>query len=155
NFFFPSPEPARYYRFSYGDFADFFALDSTTNSEEGPARPMFRKDGDQSRWLQQNLSESRARWKIPYFHHPPFNAGPRHPSAEEDLEHWLEMFRSNGVKVVFTGHEHNFQFTEANGQTGGIRYIISGSGGELRQGDVRREMAGAQTQGWAAVHQFL
>ena len=85
NFFFPSPQPARYYRYSYGGLADFFALDSTTNSESGPTRPAFLPNGDESRWLAQNLADSQAAWKIPYFHHPPFNAGPRHPASKDDL----------------------------------------------------------------------
>lgn len=155
NFFFPSPQPARYYRFSFGGFADFFALDSTTNSEKGPTRPAFAENEDQSRWLAKNLADSRVPWKIPYFHHPPFNAGPRHPASRRELAHWLQIFKDRGVKVVFNGHEHNFQYSELSGATNNIRYVTSGSGGELRQGDVRSEMAAAHIEGWAAVNQFL
>ena len=43
NFFFPAHVPSRYYRFSYGGLADFFALDSTTNSESGPPRLAYSK----------------------------------------------------------------------------------------------------------------
>ena len=50
-------------------------------------------------------------WKIPYFHHPPFNAGPRHPAAADEVPHFIESFKREGVKVVFSGHEHNFQFS--------------------------------------------
>ena len=155
NFFFPSHSPSRFYRFSYGGLADFFALDSTQNSEEGPPRPAYAENGDQHKWLRQNLGESQTPWKIPYFHHPPFNAGPRHPSAAGDLAHFMEAFQKNGVKVVFSGHEHNFQFSKLGRQTGGIRYIVSGSGGELREGDVRGSMDRSQIEGWAAVLQFL
>lgn len=155
NFFFPAHVASRYYRFSFGGFADFFALDSTNNSEQGPPRPAYRKDGDQHKWLQSNLAESRVPWKIPYFHHPPFNAGPRHPAAADELPHFLEAFKRNGVKVVFSGHEHNFQFTKKNGDTGGIRYVLTGAGGELRTGNVRRSMDRAQIEGWAAALHFL
>jgi hypothetical protein len=155
NLFFPSPEPARYYRFSYGGLVDFFALDSTTNSEEGSPRPVFLKDSEQHKWLAKNLSESQVPWKIPYFHHPPYNAGPRHPSSRQELGHFLELFRKHGVRVVFSGHEHNFQYSAADGETGGIRYVISGAGGELRSGDVRAEMPRAHIEGWAAQVHFL
>ena len=155
NLFFPSPEPARYYRFSYGGLADFFALDTTTNSEEGSPRPVFLKDGDQHKWLTKNLSESQAPWKIPYFHHPPFNAGPRHPSSRQELGHFMEVFREAGVRVVFSGHEHNFQYSAANAETGGIRYVVSGAGGELRRGDVQAEMPRASIEGWVAELHFL
>ncbi|MBC7928580.1 MAG: metallophosphoesterase [Bryobacteraceae bacterium] len=155
NFFFPSPQPARYYRFSYGNLADFFALDSTTNAETGPTRPAFLDNGDQTKWLALNLSESRAPWKVPYFHHPPFNAGPRHPAAKEDLLHWLRLFEKGDVKVVFNGHEHNYQHSFLNGATGGIRYVISGSGGELREADVTSQMRRAEIEAWAPVNEFL
>lgn len=155
NFFFPSPQPARYYRFSYGGLADFFGLDSTTNSESGPTRPAFSENGDQTRWLADNLKQSKTPWKIPYFHHPPFNAGPRHPAAAADLKHWMKLFEQNGVKVVFNGHEHNYQHSTVDRATGGVRYVLSGSGGELREGDVRGSMDRAHIEGWAAVNQFL
>lgn len=155
NFFFPSPQPARYYRFTYAGFADFFALDSTSNSEKGPARPLFLKDGDQHKWLAKNLGESRVPWKIPFMHHPPYNSGPRHPAARNDIPHFLQLFQQHGVRVVFTGHEHNFQYSKANRETGDVRYVVSGSGGELRTGDVRGEMDRAHIEGWSAQLQFL
>lgn len=155
NFFFPGAQAARYYRFSYGGLADFFALDSTTNTEKGPPAPAYLEGGDQYRWAVKNFEESKVPWKIPYFHNPPFNAGPRHPSASGDLGHFLKLFEKSGVKVAFSGHEHNFQFTKRNAATGGIRYIVSGAGGELRTGDIRPAMEGAQVEGWAAHLHFL
>ena len=80
------------------------------------------------------MSESKAPWKIPYFHHPPFNAGPGHGSSYNVLRHWVDLFQRSGVKVVFTGAEHDFQFSDLSDATGHIRYIVSGAGGELRLG---------------------
>jgi hypothetical protein len=154
NFFFPENKPARWYTFTYGGFAQFLAMDSTVNSEIGPTAPAYLASGPQTKWLQQTLGDSTAAWKIPYFHHPIYNAGPKHPASLKDLQHWVNMFQAAGVKTVFTGHEHNFQFTDA-AQTGGILYVISGSGGELRPGDVRRKMAGQHIAGWAASWLFL
>ena len=85
----------------------------------------------------------------------PFNAGPRHPAASNELSHFLDFFKRNGVKVSFSGHEHNFQFSKKNGQTGNIRYVLSGAGGELRTGDVRGSMDQAQIEGWASALHFL
>jgi hypothetical protein len=157
NLFYPTPnhEPARYYRFSYGGLADFFALDSTTNSEEGPPRPVYSRNSEQHKWLAENLANSRVPWKIPYLHHPPYNAGPRHPAVREELRHFLDLFRKYEVRAAFSGHEHNFQFTTAARETGGIRYVISGAGGELRSGDVSREMERAHIEGWSAQLHFL
>ncbi|MEJ7605898.1 MAG: metallophosphoesterase [Bryobacteraceae bacterium] len=156
NFFFPNTAPARYYRFSFGGgLADFFALDSTTNAESGPSKPTYLANSDQHKWLQKNLTESQAVWKIPYFHHPPYNAGPRHPAVARELAHFLQAFKTSGVKVVFNGHEHNFQYTMRNGETGDIRYVVSGAGGELRDSDVKSAMAKAQIEAWAPQFHYL
>jgi tartrate-resistant acid phosphatase type 5 len=155
NFFFPAHAPSRYYRFSYGGLADFFALDSTTNSESGPPRPAYSQDGEQFEWLKTNLGQSRVPWKIPYMHHPPYNAGPRHPAVAQEMGHFLELFKRDGVKVSFSGHEHNFQFSKKNAESGNIRYVLSGAGGELRTGDIRDSMDGANIEGWAAALHFL
>lgn len=154
NFFFPHNERARYYQFSFGDFADFFALDSTSNTAEGRPKPMFFKGGDQFQWLTKMLPASKARWKIPYFHHPPYNAGPGHSASLEELSHFVKLFESSGVKVVFTGHEHNFQLSDRS-KTGGLLYVVTGAGGQLRSGDITRRMAGANIAGWSKQPHFL
>lgn len=155
NFFFPQNKPARWYTFSVGGLADFFALDTTDNTERGLPRAAYTAKGEQFGWLQNALAGSRAPWKIPYFHHPPFNAGPAHPASLDTLRHFVEMFAQSGVKVVFSGHEHNFQFSAQDRATGGTCYVISGAGGELRPGDVTREMGKAHIAGWAAQNHFL
>ncbi len=154
NFFFPGNRPARWYTFAYGGFAQFFALDSTINSEIGPPAPAWTSGGPQTKWLEQTLGDSKATWKIPYFHHPVYTAGPRHTPSFNDLKDWVDLFRKDGVEVVFSGHEHNFQFSKAE-ETGGILYVVSGSGGELRPGDVRRKMAERHIAGWSDTHEFL
>lgn len=155
NFFFPQNKPARWYTFSFGGLADFFALDSTDNSESGPPRPAYTRDGEQFRWLQSTLPASKAPWKIPYFHHPPFNAGPRHPASLDELRDFVDVFAKSGVKVVFNGHEHNFQFSTQDQATGGMCYVISGAGGELRPGSVIRKMRSAHIAGWSGQNHFL
>jgi hypothetical protein len=94
-------------------------------------------------------------WVIPYFHHPLFTAGPDHPPAMEQLRHWFSLFTAGGVKVVFSGHEHNFQASEVSPATGGIRFFVSGAGGELRRGNVQKNMKGARIEAWADQNHFL
>ena len=155
NFFFPQNKPARWYTFSFGGLADFFALDSTGNTEQGPPRPAYAPDGEQFRWLVNALPRSQTRWKIPYFHHPPFNAGPGHPASLDDLRHFTALFERSGVKVVFNGHEHNLQFSAQDQATGGICYVISGAGAELRPASVIPDMEKAHIAGWAGQNHFL
>jgi hypothetical protein len=155
NFFFPDNRPARWYTFSYANLAQFVALDSTENTIAGPPSPVFAPGGEQAKWLGRVLAESHAPWKIPYSHHPPFNAGPGHGAALGMLRHWVDLFRNNGVRAVFSGHEHNFQFSEDSDATGHVRYFVTGSGIQLRPGDVRPNMRSAYIEGWSPLYEFL
>ena len=155
NFPFPQNKPARYYNFTYGGLAQFFALDSTSNTESGAARPGYLEDSPQFHWMQSEFAKPHPLWVIPYFHHPMFTAGPEHPPSLEQLRHWFRLFTSSGVKVVFSGHEHNFQASEVSAATGGIRFFVSGAGGELRTGNVRKNMRNAHVQAWAEQNHFL
>jgi hypothetical protein len=156
NFFFPGGRPARYYSFSFGGLADFFALDTTDNTETGPPRPAYGPDSEQFAWLKEELSNSKSLWRIAYFHHPPFVAGPRHVPLLEELRHIHEVLVKRDVNVVFNGHEHNFQFAERSQASGGILYVVSGSGGQLRSGKISGPAMVKQTMaGWARQRQFL
>jgi hypothetical protein len=154
NFFFPAPRPSRYYSFTFGGLATFFALDST-NITTRERRPIYEPRGPQSQWLERELSASRSPWKIPYFHRPPFTAGPWHGASLKNLQSWVDLFGRSGVKVVFNGHEHNFQWSERDEATRGVRYVISGAGGSLRSGNIRAKMPSAHIQGWAPQPHFL
>lgn len=155
NFAFPQGKPGRYYDFTYGGLAQFFALDSTTNTESGPARPDYLEDSAQFHWMQSEFSKPHPLWVIPYFHHPMFTAGPDHPPSMEQLRHWFALFVDHGVKVVFSGHEHNFQASEVSPATGGIQFFVSGAGGELRTGNVQRNMRKSHIAAWAEQNHFL
>ncbi len=155
NFPFPGGKPARYYSFTYGDLAKFVALDSTRNTESGPARPAYLEDSAEFHWMQSEFSKPHPAWIIPYFHHPLFTAGPEHAPSLNALRHWLKLFSESGVKVVFNGHEHNFQVSEADQRTGGITFITSGAGGELRTGRVRLNMKAADIRAAADENHFL
>lgn len=155
NFAFPQNKPARYYDFNYGGLARFFALDSTSNTESGVARPGYLENSPQFHWMQSEFAKPHPLWVIPFFHHPMFTAGPDHPPSLEQLRHWFSLFVNNGVKVVFSGHEHNFQSSEVSQATGGIRFFVSGAGGELRTGNVQKNMKNAHIQAWAEQNHFL
>ena len=81
---------------------------------------------------------------------------PTHPARLAELRHIHNLLVKSGVQVVFNGHEHNLQLSERNDHTGGIQYIVSGSGGSLRTGKVSgAEMRAANIAGWAPQRQFL
>ena len=110
----------RFYTYQKKD-VRFFALDSNY------------MDKDQQAWLDKQLRESNAKWKIAYFHHPIYSSGGRHGS-EMDLRAIVEpMFIKYGVNVVFAGHEH---FYERLKPQQGIAYFTAGGSAKLREGDI-------------------
>jgi hypothetical protein len=112
----------RYYSFTKGD-ARFFALDSNY------------MDQPQLKWLEDQLSRARDRWKVAFFHHPLYSSGERHGS-EVDLRARLEpLFIKYGIDVVFGGHEH---FYERIHPQNGIYYFTMGASAKLRRGNIRK-----------------
>jgi len=157
NFFFPGNHPSRWYQFNYGGLIDFFALDSTSNSEKGPKAPVWLAGGEQHLWAQRALRASRAPWKMVYIHHPIFNAGPGHEKERnfERMRHFLDLFGETGVQAVFHGHEHNFQVSRRNDRSRHIRFFVTGAGGSLRPGNVRAAMEEHNIEGFAGERHFL
>ena len=77
--------------------------------------------------VRQGSGAGTPRWRIPFTHHPPFSAGPQHHNTKE-MVRLIPLFERSGVKVVFSGHEHNFQHS----RTDGIDYFVSGAAGKVR-----------------------
>jgi 3',5'-cyclic AMP phosphodiesterase CpdA len=103
--------PGRYYTRKLGDLQLFF-LDSNAITTR------------QTRWLEQQLSESTATWKIALFHHPPYTCG-GHAGDTDVVRSWVPLFESYGVQLVLSGHDHNYQrFASQNGVT----YVVHGGG---------------------------
>ena len=112
----------RYYTYVKGN-VRFFVLDSDL------------LDPKQLAWIETALRDSRDEWKICYFHHPLYSDGRTHGS-QVDLRVVLEpLFIKYGVNVVFSGHDHVYERIKPQK---GIYYFVSGAGGQLRKGDVKR-----------------
>jgi 3',5'-cyclic AMP phosphodiesterase CpdA len=92
-------------------------------------------DRRQLAWLDGELSRSAAIWKVPVFHHPTYSAAKKHGS-NLGLRRMLEpVFVRHGVKAAISGHDHVYQRTHPQS---GVTYFISGAGGEVRVGDLKR-----------------
>src|SRR5262249_36106191 len=89
---------ADYYTIGRGNGpVDFFMLDSTNF------------DNQQSNWFENQLSRSRAFWKITVFHHPIYSSGKKHGS-NLGLRRQIEpLLKHYGVQVVFSGHDHTYE----------------------------------------------
>ena len=118
-------EGQEYYRFKKGN-ASFYSLNSNY---------MDKKQVD---WLNDQLAKDTSAWKIAFFHHPPYSSGGAHGSDDKLRQIVEPIFLKHGVNVVLAGHEH---FYERIKPQNGIYYFISGSGGKLRKGDVKKGSA--------------
>jgi 3',5'-cyclic AMP phosphodiesterase CpdA len=103
--------PRRYYRVTLPH-VDLFLLDSN------------EIDAAQTAWLSRTLRRSKARWKIAAFHHPAFTCG-RYRSDAEVVRRWLPVFERYGVRLVLSGHDHNYQRFAPRRR---VRYVVGGGG---------------------------
>lgn len=113
---FTLPGNERYYDFTRGP-VHFFVLDSDSREPDGNSGTSL-----QAQWLQSKLETSDSRWKIAYFHHPPYSSGTRHGSST--IMRW--PFRQLGIDVVLAGHEHLYERIVSDS----ILYIVNGLGGK-------------------------
>ena len=111
-----------YYNFKKGA-VSFYALNSNY------------MDKKQLAWFEEKLKADTSRWKVAFFHHPPYSSGGKHGSSSGLRDVIEPLFLKYGVNVVFAGHEH---FYERIKPQKGIYYFISGAGGKLREGDVQK-----------------
>ncbi|MEO5739982.1 MAG: metallophosphoesterase [Vicinamibacterales bacterium] len=104
-----------------GDRVQFFALDSVN------------LDDDQLIWFDRQLSESKAEWKIVFFHHPIYSSG-RYAVASAARRATLErVLIEHEVDVAFSGHEHVY---ERMTPQSGVMYFVVGASGAVRVGDL-------------------
>lgn len=141
-----SIDPGIFYRFRFGSDIEFVCIDT---SKEDFFDERLYKSAKHSQFLESTFSADSPRWQFPFMHHPPFSAGPTHHNTD-GMEHLMDLFKKGKVKIVFNGHEHNFQHSLHKG----INYFISGAGGQLRKDDPDR-FKEAHTLSWAAKHHFL
>lgn len=115
--FFNLPGNERYYTFRKGD-VQLFAVNSDTHEPDGTS-----KTSKQAMWLKNELAKSTAKWKIVYFHHPPYATG-CHTSST--YMRW--PFKQWGADVVISGHDHSYGRRIQDG----FPYFVSGLGGHRR-----------------------
>lgn len=122
----------------------FFALESTY------------PEPTQIAWIENELKSSREAWKVVFFHHPLYSSGERHGSDTRLRDTLEPLFLKYGVSLVFTGHDH---FYERIKPQKGILYFVTGSGGQLRKGNIDKSTgltaAGLDTDNAFLMGEFL
>ncbi len=131
--YFTMPAPEYYYKFSYSNL-DVFVLDS--EKDMGPG-------SEQYQWLDQQLAESAATWKIIMHHKPPYSSDEndygdtytRQSSyGDTRMRPITALYDQYDVDIVWSGHIHTYErtFPMEGGAVvaeGGTVYMITGGGG--------------------------
>jgi acid phosphatase len=118
--------PSPYYTFvrtiEPGYTIQFFALDT---------EPFFDKkkfDPGQITWLERELQNSSATWKVVFGHHPVFSYG-EHGHKRRMIELVRPLLEKYGVDLYLAGHDHDRQMLKP---IGGVHYAVSGTGAKSR-----------------------
>jgi len=118
--------PAQYYTYTRhltdGTTVQFLALDTTPINEREPG------SDDQLAWLDEQLAQSSARWKIVYGHHPLYGHNPERWNGERMIVSLEALFVEHEVDLYLAGHDHILEMLKP---VNGVHYVISGGGGGL------------------------
>jgi hypothetical protein len=141
--------PGLFYRVRYGSDIEFVCID--TSKEDffrGYRLFEFPKHWD---FIEQSFPAEGARpgWRIPFAHHPLYSAGPQHHNTR-GMEKLVPLFERSGVRVMFTGHEHNFQHSRSPS----LDHFVTGAAGKVRRSRPDR-FEPAFTESWATDCHFL
>ena len=145
-----SLEPGLFYRVRYGNDLELICLD--TSKESFFSRGRLIHHPEHQAFIEDSLLVAEAdaiRWRIPFCHHPPYSAGPRHHNTD-DMHPLMRRFRESRVRTMFSGHEHNFQHARADG----VDYFVTGAAGKLRRGRPN-EFEEGRTVTWSDSPHFL
>ncbi|HXQ74048.1 MAG TPA: metallophosphoesterase, partial [Pyrinomonadaceae bacterium] len=145
-----SVDPGLFYRFRFHANVEFICIDTSIEPHVFSKR-LFDHPKHQE-FFKTALPAAAAgspMWRIPFCHHPPFSAGPDHHNTD-GMEDLVQRFKSAGVKVVFSGHQHHLQLNRMNG----IDYLISGAAGKVSK-DEPDEFEDAGTVCWSPTCHFL
>lgn len=93
-----------YYSFDISE-VHFICLDSH-DLDRGP-------DAAMAQWLRADLEQTKAKWLIAFWHHPPYTKGSHDSDTETQLIEMREVFmpilESAGVDLTLTGHSHIYE----------------------------------------------
>jgi tartrate-resistant acid phosphatase type 5 len=143
-----SLDPGLFYRFRYGRDVEFICLD-TSKEDFFRGKRLFEYPKHWE-WIEQTFQpDPSVRWRVPFCHHPPFSAGPKHHNTD-GMERLLPLFARGVVRAVFSGHQHNFQ----HARHAGIDYFVTGAGSKVQKG-APDDFKGGHTVSWSDNAHFL
>lgn len=144
---------------------ELFGLDSTPLTSMPDIVPRYRLElyqGNQGRWLDAALNNSRAHWRIAFMHHPYISNGQHGNAGDYDgissskyadtvqrlfpdlyryffqriagryYKGFVEQHLCDQVDLYLSGHDHNLQWLKPVERCGNTQFIISGAGAKYK-----------------------
>jgi tartrate-resistant acid phosphatase type 5 len=128
-----------FYRFRFGADVEFVCLDTS----KGKSGKRHFDLPENRTFIQSAFAAPAPLWRIPFSHHPAYCAGPRHTSSQS-LRRFLKT-EAPGVRVSFSGHEHNFQYARDGAQ----HHFLTGGAGKYREDSPSRgRIADEMVRAW-------
>jgi hypothetical protein len=114
-----------YFEAGGGQVEDYYSFDwgplhlATINTTKD-----YRPGSEQYQFLERAFASTSHPFKVFFGHHPTYSSG-FHGSTPAMQRFLQPLFEKNGVKLVFAGHDHDYERTIVNS----ITYVVSGGGG--------------------------
>jgi hypothetical protein len=140
-----------FYRFRYSAEVEFICIDTSKEPNSGFKDRLFKHPKHQE-FLKSALPDAGdgpPLWRIPFCHHPPFSAGPQHGNTK-GMDELIQRFKKSGVRLMISGHEHNFQHNHSDG----IDYVVTGGAGKVKS-STPGKFKDARTVSWSPEPHFL
>ncbi|OGW44008.1 MAG: hypothetical protein A2Y66_01405 [Nitrospirae bacterium RBG_13_41_22] len=127
-----------YYSFGWGP-ADFFSLTTYPMSGYCDYSYPVVEGTAQYNWFADSLEKLQGdgRWKIVFFHGPPYDAGGSTGCSQEQVRQYLQpLFEKYGVDLVLAGHEHYYarKFVPPASDPHTLLHMVLGGGGATLEG---------------------
>lgn len=129
--------PARYFKAAGAGLpdVDLFIIDTNPLIAENATGDdplninVLTQDGAaQLAWLDRELADSKAKFKIVAGHHTLFSGGSTHGDTPGLIARLLPVLRRHGVTAYVNGHDHDLQHIARDG----MHFVCSGGGSEAR-----------------------
>ncbi|VBB09083.1 Hypothetical protein LUCI_4369 [Lucifera butyrica] len=129
------------YSFDYGN-VHFIVLDSQENEEGEQIPKMLAR---QKAWLEKDLAATDKKWKMAFFHRPPYSNKDSEDNATIRAA-FVPVLEKYHTDVVFTGHDHVYARTypmrggvAADPSVRGTMYVATGRSGTKTYPDGKAE----------------
>lgn len=99
-----------FYSYNYANI-HFLSLDSY--GKESNTYRLYDTLGPQAVWVKQDLAADTSRWRVAYWHHPPYTMGSHNSDSETELinmrQNFIKILERYKVDLILCGHSHDYE----------------------------------------------